>query len=49
MELDPVTLLEDSESFPDSSMELDRHGKLLSKDHDGGPTLHQGYFSMSDK
>jgi hypothetical protein len=42
MELDPVTLLEDSESFPDSSMELDRHGKLLSKDHDSGPTLHQG-------
>jgi len=42
MELDPVTLLEDSESFPDSSMDLDRHGKLLSKDHDNGPTLHQG-------
>jgi len=42
MELDPVTLLEDSESSPDSSMDLDRHGKLLSKDHDNGPTLHQG-------
>ncbi len=23
-------------------MDLDRHGKLLSKDHDNGPTLHQG-------
>jgi hypothetical protein len=47
--LDTVTLLEDSESFPDSSMELDRHANLLSKDHDSGPALRLRYFSMSDK